>query len=245
MGEFELKVQEAADAIKNIANEPEICVFLDTAYDELANEIEDIDFFNCNEIPNFSQNFSNSHIGDIVLGYMQGKRIICIKTRIEDLNNCYKETISFGVSLLAKLGVKNLIIINASSALKEKFSYGDLVLVKEHVLRKYGLFDNNFLEMIKMMAEVLEIDLKYGTYGDILTQEGSIFDNIEKLNNMGADLYGKPTIFEVNTAIDNNIKVLEISHIDNTLDLICEENEKAKDSQIKLVKLLKEIMSVI
>ncbi len=245
MGEFELKVQEAADAIKNIANEPEICVFLDTAYDVLANEIEDIDFFNCSEIPNFSQNFSNSYMGDIILGYMQGKRVICIETKMGDLNNYYKETISFGVSLLAKLGVKNLIIINASSALKEEFSYGDLVLVKEHVLRKYGLFDNNFLKMIKMMAEVLEIDLKYGTYGDILTQEGSVFDNIEKLNNMEADLYGKPTIFEINSAIDNGINVLEISHIDNTLDLICEENDKIKDTKNKLIVLIKEIMSVI
>lgn len=250
MLDFEQKVAEAVQSIKDIVGSPRIGIFINSEFEQLAYDLEVIDIISCFEIPNFPQSLMYNY-ENMIVGTIQGKPIICVYSN----RNNYKQTeqdIKFSIEMLKKIGIQSIIFTNAIEAIDKKFNLGDLVLVKDHINifgQRYNFNKQEMLEMAKAIAEILDIDLKETTYGDKPKNNTSINDSISNLYTYGCNAVGTSTIDEICIANQYNINILEISYIINLANTFVTEDSqilsKLNQAKENLMTLFKEIIAVL
>lgn len=192
---------EEFEAIKNIANNPRIGMILDCNFGELTYEIEDVDIIACCEIPNFPEPFVKKY-ENIIIGNLQGRRVICTQS-----NNSYSEKysiedIAFYMKLLQYIGTKSLIVATTVKNISKNFNLDDLII------KSYINSSEETIEMVKAIAEMLNINVKQYTY----------------------------EAPEVLISNDYAINVLEISCITNIESNLTSDLQKSKYEFITLVK---------
>jgi len=247
MQDFEQKVTQAAQSIKDMVGSPRIGIFINSKFEPLAYNLEGVDIISCFEIPNFPQSLMYNY-ENMIFGTIQGKPIICV------YNNCnnYKQTkqdIKFSIEMLKKIGVQSIIFTNAVEGTEKEFNLGDLVLVKDHINifgQRYNFNKQEMLELAKTMAQILDIDLKETTYGD-KPKDYISTNNINNLYTYGCNATGSATIDEICIANQYDINILEISYIINLANTFIQEDTSATLEQAKenLMMLFKEIIAVL
>ena len=76
---------------------------------------------------------ATGHAGRIVCGRLYGVPIVMLQGRVHGYEGFPPETLSRGIELLAALGVRTLLLTNASGGLRPDMTGGELVVVTDHV----------------------------------------------------------------------------------------------------------------
>ncbi len=230
--------EKSAEFIKNLFSSgfnPETAVVLGSGLGVFA---EDITIFSATDyakIPNFPVSTVESHKGELVLGNINGKDIIVLNGRFHAYEGYSMAEAAYYVRVLKLLGIKNLILTNASGAINKSFVPGDIVLITDHIKLVFdnpltGLnidsFGPRFNDMTHAYcprlqkaavrsAEKTGLDLKKGVYSYM---SGPCFETpaeIKALAVLGADLVGMSTVPEVIVASHCKMNVLGISVVTN------------------------------
>lgn len=246
--------------------QPEIGLILGSGLGVLADEIENPTKIPYNEIPGFPVSTVEGHAGQLVIGTLQGKKVIAMQGRFHFYEGYSLDKVTLPVRVMKQLGVKSLIVTNAAGGINESFTPGDLMIITDHI-NNAGInpligpndstqgvrfpdmstaYNKKYIELAKSVASKLNIDIKEGVYVGNTGPSYETPAEIRMLRTIGGDAVGMSTVPEVVVARHETIEVLGISCISNMaagiLDQplshneVIETTEKVKVNFLTLVK---------
>ena len=183
------------------------------------------------EIPHTPRPTVAGHAGEFWVGRIGDTPVLVQRGRAHYYEGREIDEIVFVPRLFAMLGIRTLIVTNASGAINPDFRAGDIVLITDHInmlgvnpLRGENLDDlgPRFPDMsaaytpqlralAKEVADVEGIEVKEGVYVAALGPSYETPAEIRAFGAMGADLVGMSTVPEVIAAAHAGMDVLGIS----------------------------------
>lgn len=221
--------------LEKSAYKPTIGLILGSGLGDLANLIEDPEFFPYETIPNFPVSTVEGHKSRLVIGKLNGKIVIAMQGRFHYYEGYSMEEVTFPIRVMKLLGVETIIVTNAAGAVNESFKPGDLMIINDHInlsgnnpligknLDEFGVrfpdmsnaYDSTLIEKVKSVANDINIDLKEGVYALMTGPTYETPAEIRMIRTLGGDAVGMSTVPEVIVANHAGIKVIGISCLTN------------------------------
>lgn len=187
------------------------------------------------DIPGFPRATAPGHAGMLVRGEIAGRPLAALSGRLHLYEGHSPREVAFGVRLLARLGVRTLVLTNAAGALDPHFSVGGLMRVTDHINLTgrnplVGPNDESVGPRFPDMSRVysprlgavadaaalsLGIRLERGVYAGVLGPSLETPAETRMLRLVGADAVGMSTVTEVIAARHLGMDVLAISCLTN------------------------------
>lgn len=250
------KIQETAEWLKQHTDmRPLTAIVLGTGLGRLAQEIEVVDEFPYQDIPNFPVSTVEGHCGKLIFGHLGGKDVLAMQGRFHFYEGYSMKEVTFPVRVMYELGVKNLFVSNAAGGMNPNFEIGDLMLITDHInfMPEHPLhgpnfptgprfpdmheaYDHEFLDMARSIANEKGIHTVEGVY---LATQGPTFETpaeYKMYHIFGADAVGMSTVPEVIVAHHCGIRVFGTSIITDLgvegkiVEVSHEEVQKAADA---------------
>lgn len=113
--------------------EPEVGIILGTGLGGLVTEIEVEKQLMYSNIPDFPISTLEFHSGKLIFGMLGGKKVVAMQGRLHYYEGYNMQQITFPVRVMKMLGIKILLVSNASGALNPDFRKGDLMIIEDHI----------------------------------------------------------------------------------------------------------------
>ncbi len=240
------KVIEASEYIKQkIGEAPEIAIILGSGLGSLADDITVTgkSFINYSEIPHFPVSTVVGHEGRFVYGELEGKKVIMMQGRFHFYEGYNMNSVTLPILVLNQLGVKKIIITNASGGVNTKFKPGDLMLLTDHInysganpligknIEDIGprfpdmstTYNKEFMKIAKTAAQEINVEVVEGVYFMFTGPSFETPAEIKMARILGGDTVGTSTVPEAIVANYCGMKVLGISCITNMAAGILEQ----------------------
>lgn len=250
--------EKAADYIKSkIDFVPEIGLVLGSCLGPLAKKIENPIEIDYKEIPNFLESTVSSHAGKLILGDLEGKKVVCMSGRFHFYEGYDFEDLSIPVRVLKLLGIKALILTNAAGGINLDYQNGDIMLIKDHIKlfgasplrgKNIDAFGERFFDVSDMYTKTLrELAKTLGADSGLRIHEGNYYyaggpqfetpAEIVAMRILGADAVGMSTVTEAIVAAHCKLPVLGISVITNmAAGIVAELSTKEVDDTAALIE---------
>jgi len=217
---------------------PEIGIILGTGLGQLINEIEIIEEVSYNHIPNFPTATVEFHKGKLIYGILANKKVIVMQGRFHIYEGYSLQDVTYPVRVMEKLGIKTLLVSNASGAINLNFKKGELMLIDDHInlqgsspLAFKGVetlgerftdmsapYDLNINAKFKAIAKAHNIKLHEGVYASVVGPQLETRAEYKMLKIIGADAVGMSTVPEIIVANHLKLKVAAISVLTDECD---------------------------
>src|ERR1700710_1004290 len=112
---------------------PEVGIILGTGLGGLVTEIEVEKQLMYSNIPDFPISTLEFHSGKLIFGMLAGKKVVAMQGRPHYYEGYTMQQITFPVRVMKMLGIKTLLVSNASGALNPAFKKGDLMVIEDHI----------------------------------------------------------------------------------------------------------------
>jgi xanthosine phosphorylase len=245
---------------------PKIGIVLGSGLGGLAQQIEEAVEIPYDELPDFGHSTVPGHEGTLVLGYLEGIPVACLKGRFHYYEGIANPAIQILVRTLKLIGCEIFLATNAAGSMKMEAGPGSLLLVTDHLnfqgtnplvglnddefgprfVSMSQAYDLNLRQRMLMAAQELNIVLHQGVYIAVLGPSFETPAEIRAFMTLGADVVGMSTVPEVIVARHCGLRVVVISAITNFAaglapgELSHEETlhfaEKVSGNMIALVK---------
>lgn len=195
----------------------QVGIVLGTGLGHLVEHIQIIDEISYKEIPHFPISTVESHAGKLIYGTISGTKIIAMQGRFHYYEGYSMQQIVFPVRVMKMLGIRQLLLSNASGCLNLNWKKGSLMLITDHINLQpsnpligknmdslgprfpdmsapYSVIINEQLERI---AAAKNITLHKGIYVSVPGPMLETRAEYRYLRNMGADAVGMSTVPEV------------------------------------------------
>ena len=229
------RIQRAADAVETALGRADIAVVLGSGLGDYGNELTNAKELSYDAIPGFPHATVPGHAGKFIIGNVGDKRVLLMSGRFHSYEGHPMEDVTMPVRVMARLGVKYLILTNAAGGVNLDFRPGTLMLISDFInlsgknpltgpnLDAFGprfpdmthAYDRSLREIAMQVSRKLDIDLRRGVY---CWMNGPCYETpaeIRMARVMGADAVGMSTVPETIVANHCGIKVLGISCITN------------------------------
>ncbi len=252
---IEQYVQQVHDAKSFISQrldcDPKIAIVLGTGLSGFESDLTQKIEIAYKDIPHFPLSTAPSHQGKLVIGNLKGKAVICLCGRFHYYEGYDMWTVTFPIRVLGELGIKHLLLTNASGGTNETFDAGDLVFIKDHInlfpdspLRgqnhtQWGprfpdmskAYAGEYLAIGKRACHKLDIQFKTGVYVGFPGPSLETPAEYEFIYKAGGDMVGMSTVPEVLVARHMNIGVAGISIVTNA----CYPPSRVKETTVEEV----------
>lgn len=228
------RVQEAAAVVRQRSSlVPEAAIILGTGLGGLVKEIQAETTIPYEQIPGFPLSTVESHAGRLILGKLNGKRVVAMQGRFHRYEGYTLQQVTFPLRVMYALGARTLVVTNVSGGMHPLWAPGDIMLIADHInlLGDNPLIGRNddrlgprFPDMsdpytpelrARARAQALEmgINLREGVYVAVTGPCLETRAEYRMLRAMGADVVGMSTVPEVIVAVHQGMKVLGLSII--------------------------------
>ncbi len=236
MNQTYLQCRQAADYIKTKMDATDaIGLVLGSGLGELGDEIEDPIIVDYADIPNFPKTTVPGHKGRLVLGKLNGRKVLCMQGRFHFYEGHDMKTVAMPTRVMKLLGVKALILTNAAGGCNRTFKPGTLMFIDDFInyMGDNPLYGENidelgprFPDMTKALdkeytdlgmdvAKKLGIDIKKGVYMGFRGPNYETPAEIRFAQIIGADAVGMSTVPEILAARHCGLRCVAISCITN------------------------------
>ena len=215
--------------------DPLVGVVLGSGLGGLADELEGRVEIPYAEIPGWPVSTAVGHTGTLVLGTLDGIPVAVMRGRAHLYEGIGGERVVFGVRVLGALGIRSLVVTNASGGINPDFEPGQLVLISDHVNLQgtsalvgpndeslgprfpdmSDAYDPELRARAHEAAARLGLQLGEGVYAAWLGPQFETPAEIRFMRAVGGDLAGMSTVQEVIAARHMGIRVLGISVVTN------------------------------
>lgn len=253
-------------------DQPEIGIILGTGLGQLIAEIEIEAEVNYNHIPNFPTATVEFHKGKLIYGTLEGKKVVVMQGRFHVYEGYTMQDVTYPVRVLHQLGIKRLLVSNASGSVNLDYKKGDLMLLDDHInligdspLAFKGVehmgerfvdmsapYDKTMNDLFEKIAREYVITLHKGVYAAVLGPQLETRAEYRYLKIIGADAVGMSTVPEVIVANHLKLPVAAVSVVTdegNPDDLkpvnIQEIIEIAHKAEPQMITLFKELIKQI
>lgn len=263
-------VGEAAAYIQSKTNIiPEIGLILGSGLGILAELIEDAIAIPYENIPHFPVSTVEGHVGELLIGTIQGRPVVMMKGRFHMYEGYGPEVTAFPVRVMKAIGVQKMLVTNAAGGVNTSYTPGDLMIISDHLNMtgrnpligpnhtEFGVrfpdmseaYSHRLRKLAKETAEKQGFVMKEGVYAGLLGPNYETPAEIVMLRTLGADAVGMSTVAEVIVARHAGIEVLGISCITNMAAGILEQplshDEVMETAEMVKEKFLNLVMSLI
>lgn len=240
MPEFTIDMYDrAADVIRErAAIRPTVGLILGSGLNSLADTVENAVRIPYGDIPHFPISTVEGHAGRLVVGELAGVPVCVMQGRLHFYEGYSMQQTVFPIRVMARLGVKRLLITNAAGGINPDFTVGDLMLIEDHLnlpgmagynplrgpnLEEFGprfpaanrTYTRTLMDMAEDAAAENGLVLHRGVYAMIAGPNFETPAEIRFLRALGADTVGMSTVPETLVAHHAGLDVLAISTITN------------------------------
>jgi purine-nucleoside phosphorylase len=230
------RIEEARRFIEDeIPYNPEVGLILGSGLGVLADAMEDVTVIHYDEIPHFPVSTVEGHAGDLLVGTVQGRKVVMMKGRFHLYEGYDPATVAFPIRVMKALGVRSLLVTNAAGGVNASFHPGDLMVIRDHLNLMFrnpligpnddalgvrfpdmsAPYSDALRQLAHETAEQLGMRLQEGVYAAVLGPSYETPAEVRMLRKMGADAVGMSTVPEVIVARHAGMDVLGISCITN------------------------------
>ena len=216
-----------------ISEKPEVGIILGTGLGGLVSEIEIQHTIPYTEIPNFPVSTVAGHHGRLIFGRMSGKNIVAMQGRFHYYEGYTMQEVTFPVRVMKFLGIKLLILSNASGGVNPDYEIGDIMVIEDHLnlMKDNPLIGRNedevgtrfpdmghaynarLIEKAFGIASKHGIKLQRGVYAAVSGPTYETPAEYRYIRTIGADAVGMSTVPEVITARHMGLKCFAVSII--------------------------------
>ncbi len=252
--------------------EPVVGVVLGSGLGGLADDVRDRAELPYDEIPGWPVSTAVGHAGVLVLGTIDDVPLAVMRGRAHLYEGIGADHAVFGIRVLARLGVRTLVVTNAAGAIDDSYRPGQLVLISDHVNLTgtsplvgpnddslgprfpdmSDAYDPELRRVARDAAARVGLDVGEGVYGAWLGPQFETPAEIRFMRAIGADLAGMSTVPEVIAARHMGVRCLGISVVTNMAAGI-EEGKLGHEevlavgaeAQPRLTALLREVLPAL
>jgi purine-nucleoside phosphorylase len=208
-----------------------IGVVLGTGLGGLADRLGDAWVMPAAETGWLAKSTATGHAGRIVCGRLYGVPIAMLQGRVHGYEGFSPETLSRGTELLAALGVRTLLLTNASGGLRPDMQSGELVVVTDHldfVRRPWDAaiepaadvepttgYDPRLADLAMEATRRVDAVARCGAYAFLSGPSYETRAEYRMLRKFGADVVGMSTVPEVVAARRMGLEVAVCSVVTN------------------------------
>ena len=250
---------------------PAIGIILGTGLGGLVSEIDIQHSIPYNEIPNFPISTVEGHSGRLIFGTLGNKNVVAMQGRFHFYEGYTMEKVTFPVRVMKLLGIKNLIVSNASGGVNPDYKIGDLMILEDHIclipnpliganIDELGprfpdmseSYDKNLIKLAEDIAAENNLPVQKGVYVALTGPTLETPSEYKHMRIIGGDTVGMSTAPEVIVARHMNIPCFAISVITDLgvpgkiQKVTHEEIQKVSEiAEPKLTLIIKELISKI
>ena len=228
------KILETVDFIKSKTNGfvPEVGIVLGSGLGGLVDVIDTQYSISYKDIPNFPVSTVAGHQGKLILGTLSGRKVVAMQGRFHYYEGYSTKEVTFPIRVLKYLGIKLLVLSNASGGVNPDFRVSDIMFITDHINLlpnplvgknddRIGTrfpelseaYNKNVLALADKIADELRIQVQHGVYvGDT----GPTYETPAEYNYyriIGGDCVGMSTVPEVIVARHCGLPVFAMSII--------------------------------
>lgn len=221
--------------LSNTPLRPKIAVVLGSGLGAFAGQLAAATSIPYTHIPAFPQSTALGHAGNLVVGLTGETPVAVMQGRVHLYEGYTPQQVAYPVRVLSRMGVKALVITNASGGINFRYRPGDLVLIADHINLqnqnpllgpnddRFGprfpdmtnVYSAAFRAIAAQAARELGFEMEEGIYCGWLGPSFETPAEIRYLRAIGADMVGWSTIAEVITARHAGMEMLAISCVTN------------------------------
>jgi len=112
---------------------PQVGIILGTGLGALVKEIEVEKQLMYGNIPDFPISTVEFHSGKLIFGTLAGVKVVAMQGRLHYYEGYNMQQITFPVRVMKMLGIKTLLVSNASGSLNPAFKKGHLMVIADHI----------------------------------------------------------------------------------------------------------------
>lgn len=128
------KIQETAEYLKKrIPTSPKTGIILGTGLGNLVTQLTETTEIPYETIPNFPVSTVEGHSGKLIIGKLGGKDVLAMQGRFHYYEGYDMKQVTFPVRVMYALGIRTLLVSNASGGMNPDFEIGDLMLITDHI----------------------------------------------------------------------------------------------------------------
>ena len=226
------RAEHAARVIRSRSKlEPRIALVLGSGLGGFADEFDEAVGIPYSEIPGFKHSTVAGHAGRLVVGSLNSVPLVAMQGRVHYYEGYSLEEVTFPIRTFKLLGVKTIILTNASGGINVELGQGALMVISDHVnlmgdnpLRgpndeRFGprfpdmtaVYARDLQEFVVEEAKTIGVEVRRGIYGALSGPSYETPAEIHLLRNLGADAVGMSTVPEAIVARHMGMEVLGIS----------------------------------
>ncbi len=227
-------IKEAVAYIKNQLDfKPEAGIILGTGLGGLVKIMEVEKEIPYDDIPHFPVSTVESHHGKLLLGTLNGKKVVVMQGRFHYYEGYSLKQVTFPVRVMKLLGIKQLFVSNAAGGLNTNFQIADLMILNDHINLQpdnpltganYDKLGPRFPDMSQpysrklikkglKIALTMECNVHQGVYAVVPGPNLETPAEYKYLSIIGADAVGMSTVPEVIVARHMDIPCFAVSVI--------------------------------
>lgn len=178
-------------------------------------------------IPNLGASSVIGHRGRLVLGRWAGQCVLVFEGRLHFYEgHCWEQVVQ-SVRLAASLGVRRLILTNASGGIAERLTPGSLMVLRAHLdttRRAWWRpptppspppYTSSLRQHLQQSAEAAGVELSEGVYAAVTGPCYETPAEVRALRTWGADAVGMSTAREAEAAAEMGLECAALSCITN------------------------------
>jgi len=229
------KVEEAAGVIRGRAGTPEVAIVLGSGLGDFAKRLNDAVSMPYGELPHWPASAIVGHEGRLVVGTLGGTRVAALSGRVHYYEGYDLRAVTFATRVIARLGVRTLILTNAAGGINVKLTPGTLMVMDDHInlLGSNPLVGPNeerwgarfpdmsevYSKRLRAIADQVAVEqtlpIGHGVYVALHGPSYETPAEIRFLRTIGADAVGMSTVPEAIVARQMGVEVLGLSCITN------------------------------
>ena len=221
-------------------HQPKLAIILGTGLGHLTTTIQNPTTIAYDDIPHWPRGSVTGHDHQWIAGLIADVPVAVLSGRTHLYEGFSASEVAFGVRVLGMMGVRSLILTNASGAVNEALQPGSLALIADHINlqgtspllgpndERWGqpfpytsfpdmtdAYDAEYRRLAREAAAQLGFDLPEGVYAGVPGPNYETPAEIRYLRSIGADLVGMSTVQETIAARHMGMRVLGLSVISN------------------------------
>jgi len=223
---------------EHIGSKPEIGILTGTGLGDIATFVDPERCLRYQEIPNFPVSTVESHVGQLIFGTIQSRRVLVFQGRFHLYEGYSPAEVTFPIRVMQQLGIHTLILTNAAGGLNPTFREGDIMLVQDHINltsqnpligpnhEGWGTrfpdmtaaYDPKLLGKAQKISAADGIPVTKGVYAGLAGPSLETPAETRFLRVIGADAVGFSTVMETIAAVHAGMRIVALSIITNLND---------------------------
>ena len=233
------RVEEAASYLrKTLESVPDTAVILGSGLSSLSDGVDVAKSLVYNDIPGATPTSVRSHRGQLSVASIDGSPVWLLEGRVHMYEGADIHDVVFMTRVLARAGVRRLVLTNACGGLNPSFAVGDIMLITDHINLTgvsplegpnhdpWGVrfpdmsapYDPDGLNAMRQAASRHDIPMHEGIYLGVKGPNLETRAEYRMLRMMGADVVGMSTVPETIAGVHMGLAITGLSVITDTCD---------------------------